>query len=122
MLTYSSFSRSASSSAASVTWRSRADSVTCEPPWARGSLSSSLLHRRRERRRIRVHLPDDLRDDAVALLEQGEEQVLRRHLRVAFAIGELLRAEDRFLGFLRVLVDVHDRRLLSQSRCSASPA
>jgi hypothetical protein len=29
------------------------------------------------------------------------------------AVGELLRAEDRFLGFFRVLVDIHD--LLSPS-------
>ena len=32
--------------------------------------------RGRQRRRIRVHLADDLRDDAVALLEQRQQQVL----------------------------------------------
>jgi hypothetical protein len=81
VLTYSSFSRSASDSAASVTRRSR----------------------------IRVHLPDDLRRDAFALLEQRQEQVLRRDLRVSLAVGELLGGEDRLLGLLGVLVDVHDR-------------
>src|SRR4051812_42576380 len=42
VLTYSSFKRSASDSAESVTVRKRADRPGCEPPCARGSLSSSV--------------------------------------------------------------------------------
>ena len=122
VLTYSSLSRSASCSAASVTWRSRGDSATCEPPCARGSLSSSRAHRRRDRRRIGVHLADDRRDDAFLLFEEREQQVLRQDLGMSLAIGELLRAEDRFLCFLCVLVDVHDRLTLLPSAISCAPA
>ena len=109
VLTYSSFSRSASCSAASVTLRSRGESATCEPPCARGSRSSSARTAAATRGRVGVHLPDDLRDDAVPLLEEREQQVLGQDLRMAFAIGELLRREDRFLCFFGVLVDVHRR-------------
>ena len=72
-------------------------------------------HRRRQRRRIGVHLADDRRHDAVALLEQREQQVLGQDLGMALAIGELLRAEDRFLRFLCVLVDIHDASSLARS-------
>ena len=64
-------------------------------------------HRRRQRRRIRVHLADDLRNDAFLLLEQRQQQVLGQDLGVPLAIGQLLRGENRFLGFLGVLVDIH---------------
>ncbi len=64
-------------------------------------------NRRRQRHRIRVHLPDDLRNDSFFLLEEHQEQVLGKDLGVAFAIGKLLRREDRLLRFLGVLIDIH---------------
>ena len=72
-------------------------------------------HRRRQRRRIRVHLADDLRDDAFLLLEQRQQQVLGQDLGVPFAVGELLRGEDRFLRFLGVLVDDSSFTVLARS-------
>ena len=114
MLTYSSLSRSASCSAAVVTWRRRAEKPTCEPPCARGSRFELGAHRGGEAERIRVHLADDLRDDAFVLLDERQQQVLGQDLGMSFALGELLRGEDRFLCFLGVLVDVHD--LLVQFR------
>jgi hypothetical protein len=65
-------------------------------------------NRRGERGGIRIHLPHDFGNDAVALFEERQQQVLRRDLRMPLAIGQLLGAEDGFLGFLCVLVDVHD--------------
>ena len=61
----------------------------------------------------------DLRDDAFALLDQRQQQVLRRRFRVALAVGELLRGKDRFLCFLRVLVDVHFSSRSAAVRASA---
>jgi hypothetical protein len=61
----------------------------------------------RQRRGIRVHLADDFRNDPLALFDKREQQMLRQNLRVAFAIGQLLRGQDRFLGFLGVLIDIH---------------
>ena len=107
VLTYSSFRRSASASAAVVTWRRRGDSDDLRPAVRARRLAELGAHGRRDRRRIDVHLPHDLRHDAVALLDQRQQQVLRRDLRMSLAIGELLRREDRFLGLLCVLVDVH---------------
>ncbi len=63
---------------------------------------------RGKRGRIRIHLAHDLRDNAVPLFKQREEQVLRCDLWMPFAISELLRAEDGFLGFLGVFVDIHN--------------
>ena len=64
-------------------------------------------NRRRQCHRIRVHLADDLRNDSFFLLEEHQEQVLGQDLGVAFAIGKLLRREDRLLRFLCVFVDIH---------------
>jgi hypothetical protein len=63
--------------------------------------------RGRDRSRIRADLLNDRGDDPVALLDQGDEQMLGEHLRVSLAVGELLRAEHRFLCLFGVLVDVH---------------
>ena len=63
----------------------------------------------REGRGIRVHLADDLRNDAFFLLDERQQQVLRLDLGMPFAVRELLRGKDRLLCFLGVFVDVHDR-------------
>ena len=77
-------------------------------------LRQLLPDRRGERRRVGVHLARDLRHDAVALLDEREEEVLGHELGMSVAIGELLGAEDRLLGLFRVFVDVH--RIFSSSR------
>src|SRR5207244_3125284 len=51
-------------------------------------------HRRRDRRGIDVHLPEDFGNDAPRLLNERQQDVLRRDLGVPLAIRELLRRED----------------------------
>ena len=109
MLTYSSLRRSASFSAASVTLRRRGESETCVPPCARGDLLSSARNSAATSAGSAFSLRDDLGHDALALLDERQQQVLGQNLGMPLAVGELLCAEDRFLGFLGVLVDVHDR-------------
>src|SRR4029453_2817230 len=70
-------------------------------------------HGGRHRRGIGTDLLNDRGNDALALFDQRHEEVLGQNLRMPFAVGELLRAEDRFLSFFCVFVDVHD--LLSPS-------
>ena len=50
--------------------------------------------------RIRARLGDDLRHDAVGLLEQRQQQVLRLDLAVVISLRELLGGEDRLLPAL----------------------
>ena len=83
VLTYSSFSRSASCSAASVTWRRRGESASCDAAVRARQPVELGPHRGRQRGRVRVHLADDRRDDAVLLLDQREQQVLGQDLGMA---------------------------------------
>ena len=46
---------------------------------------------RGKRHRIRVHLPDDFRNDAFFLLEERQQQMLGQYFRVPLAFGKLLR-------------------------------
>ena len=92
-----------------VTWRSRADSDGCDPPCALGAAPSSARSAEATRRRIDVHLSQNLRNDAALLFDERQQQVLRRDLRMSFAVGQLLCGDDRFLCLLGVLVDVHGR-------------
>ena len=89
-------------------WRSRADDPGSDPPRALGQLGQLGADGRRDRRRVRVQLPQDVRDDAPLLLDEREQQVLGRDFGMSFAVGELLRAGDRFLGLVGVLLNVHD--------------
>ncbi len=73
-----------------------------------------------QRGRVGIHLPDDLRDDPVLLLEEREQQVLGQNLGVTFAIGQLLRREDRLLALLSVFVDIHNSFQLPASSFSSS--
>ena len=92
-----------------MTWRRRADRPRLRSALgARQLRPSSARTRRGDRRRIDVHLPQDLGDDPALLLDEREQQVLRRDLRMSLAVGELLRAGDRFLCLLGVFLDVHD--------------
>ena len=75
----------------------------------RRKLLDLRLERGRHRGRIDVHLPDDLRDDALFLADQREQHVLRLDLRVIALVGHPLRGGDRFLGFLGVLLEIHIR-------------
>ena len=61
---------------------SRGDRPGCEPPYAGGSLPSSSRARAADRGRVDFHLPQQLGDDAFALLDEGDEQMLRLELRV----------------------------------------
>ena len=63
-----------------------------------------------QRCRISVQLANDAWNDAFLLFEEHEQQVLGHYLGMPFAVRELLRAEDRLLRFLCVLVDVHPSR------------
>ena len=49
------------------------------------------------------------RDDAAVLLEQDDEQVLGRHLRVAAALGELAGGGDRLLGLDGESISLHKK-------------
>ncbi len=93
--------------------------------WLRASVRTRQLvqlsaNRRCERRWIRVHLADNLRNDPFALFDQRQQQMLRHDLRVALPIGKLLRGEDRLLSLLGVFVDVHIRSQLSASASALS--
>ena len=56
---------------------------------------------------VGAELLQDGDDDARVLLEQDGEQVLGRELRVAAALGELLRGLEGLLGFDREAVCLH---------------
>src|SRR5207237_2624480 len=87
-------------------------------------------HRRRDRRGIDVHLPEDFGNDAPRLLNERQQDVLRRDLGVPLAIRELLRREDGILGFLciflkidlSVLAGPHPARARSASLRRLAPA
>ena len=78
------------------------------PPWARGRRFNSARTADASAERVRVHLADNLRDDAFLLLEQRQQQMFGKDLGMALALGQLLRGKNRFLCFLGVLVDIHD--------------
>src|SRR6185369_17480666 len=56
---------------------------------------------------VRAHLAEHFGHDAFALFQQRHQEMLWLDQRMAQARGELLGRENRFLGFLSVLVDVH---------------
>ena len=116
VLTNSSFRRSASACAWSVTSLRRGDMPAATPPYADGSFDSSSLRAAADRRRVDVHLAQQAGDDAFALVDQRGEQVLGLDLRVVAALRELDRRGHRFARFFRVLVDVHDVVPLSSCR------
>ena len=58
--------------------------------------------------RVRARLGDDLRHDAVGLLEQRQQQVLRLDLAVVIGLRELLGGENRLLPALGEFVESHD--------------
>ena len=83
VLTYSSFRRSASACAWSVTSLSRGDMPGCDAAVRLRQLRRAARARRAPiARRIGVHLAQQLGDDAVALLDERDEQVLGLDLRV----------------------------------------
>ena len=57
--------------------------------------------------KVEPQLAHQLADKAVFLTDQGAEQVNLLHLRVAIALGELLRALQRLHGFLGETVRIH---------------
>ena len=71
------------------------------------SLRDLAAHDARELRRVCVHLAQYRGRHAVLLLEQRDQQVLRLDLRVTQRLGQLLRAEDGFLGLFGEFVQVH---------------
>ena len=85
-----------------------------------------------DRRDLDVHLPQQLGDDAVGLLDECHEQVLGFHLRVISLLGEIDRLGDRLASFLGEFVDIHGVRssgarryatelfFASARRCNAS--
>ena len=66
-------------------------------------------------------LAEQGRDDAVPLIDQGDEQVLGFQLRVARLFRVLLCAEDGFLGLLGELVQVHGRSVAIGARGAPRP-
>ena len=81
------------------------------------------------RRHRRAHPFQHARDDAVGGLDEGQQQVLRVHLRVARALHELLGAQHGLLRLLREPIESHRHRyalgcslrsLLSSSTSSRS--
>ena len=68
------------------------------------------LHGTRQARGIDVHLAEHGRDDAVWLFDEREQQMLRQHLRMARALGELLCGQDGLLRLLGVAIQIHCRR------------
>jgi hypothetical protein len=72
-----------------------------------GQLLEQLARRARHRRRVGVHLAQQVRHDPVALLDQRDEQMLRLELRVVGGARQLDGGGDGFAGLLGVLVDVH---------------
>src|SRR5262245_60020353 len=69
------------------------------------------------------HLAKDRRDDAAFLLDERDKEMLRSDLGMVLLGREVLRPDDGFLSFLRVLVEIHclmqrcswSRRLRSRS-------
>ena len=58
-------------------------------------------------RRVDPHLAQERAGDAVLLVEQRQEQVLRRQFLVPAAPGQLMRGLDRLSGFDGQLVEPH---------------
>jgi hypothetical protein len=83
----------------------------------RRDLPEQLAAGARHGRGVGVHLTEQLRDDALALLDECDEDVLRFDLRVVVLPRELDGLRNRFACFLGVLVDVHG---VVSSFCSAS--
>ena len=124
VLMNSSFSRSASACAASVTLRKRGERAG-SVPYACGWLTESRPDERADLRRIHVHLSQHLGDDTTRLLDERQQQVLGLDLRVREIARELLGAHDGFLSLFSELVDVHGRSsrtggILSRGRPSSS--
>ncbi len=117
MLVNSSLSRSASCSALRKTLRTRLERPGVAPPCTRGSLLTSPSTELCQARGIDVHLAEHGRDDAVWLIDEREQQMLRQHLRMARALRELLCGQDGLLRFLGVAIQIH---CVSSSFLSAS--
>ncbi len=90
VLTNSSFSRSASACAASSDRREARRQAGCGAAVGLRPPAQSGARRPPTRRRVDVHLAQQLRHDAVALLDERDEQVLGLDLRVVRLLGELL--------------------------------
>ena len=72
-----------------------------------GSASSASLARRRTALGVGARAAQHGHDDAAVLLEQREQQVLGRDLRVAARAGEPLRGRERLLGLDCESVSLH---------------
>ena len=72
-----------------------------------------------DRAGIGRQLAQELGNDPLALLDQGDEQVLGLDLRVIHRRGQLLRAGESVAGFFSELVDVHYQLSALGSRLSA---
>jgi hypothetical protein len=57
--------------------------------------------------RLDIHLAQERRNDAVSLLDEHQEEMLRLYLSVVALFGEPLRRENRLLRLFGVLVQVH---------------
>jgi hypothetical protein len=57
--------------------------------------------------RVDVHLPQQFRHDALALLDERDEQMFRLELRIVALARELDRGGDGFSRFFSVFVDIH---------------
>ena len=85
---------------------------------ARSGLGIAAVHLRPPRQiglelplhdlRVRTCLGDDLRHDAVRLLKQRQQQVLRLDLAVVMGLRELLGGENGLLPALGEFVESHD--------------
>ena len=60
-----------------------------------------------ELRRVDVHLPQQLGDDALALLDERDEEMLRLELRIVALPRQLDRGGDGLSRFFGVFIDVH---------------
>ena len=79
-------------------------------PYACGMFLSRSRASAAIRRRIERHLPYHGRRDSARLLEEGDQQMLRRHLGVIQLGRQVLRGDDRFLRLFGEFVQVHDSR------------
>ena len=80
---------------------SRGDSPGCDAAVRLRDLREQLARAAADLRRIGGHLPQHLGHDALALLDERDEQMLGLDLRVAHLLGELLRGERRLPGLSR---------------------
>jgi len=101
--------RSASAAAASATARKPRRQRRLGAAVGARELRQLGLDERRHALRIDIELAEQRWDDAVGLADECGQQVLGFELRMVPPLGELLRLDDRVLGFFSELVQIHCR-------------